>query len=29
MYEFGLTPGAKAPYRVASMIQPEPGLTGG
>jgi NitT/TauT family transport system substrate-binding protein len=29
MYEFGLTPGAKAPYQVASMIQPEPGLTGG
>jgi NitT/TauT family transport system substrate-binding protein len=29
MYEFGLTPGAKAPYRVAGMIQPEPGLTGG
>jgi NitT/TauT family transport system substrate-binding protein len=29
MYEFGLTPGAKAPYQVAGMIQPEPGLTGG
>ena len=29
MYEFGLTPGAKAPYRIAGMIQPEPGLTGG
>jgi NitT/TauT family transport system substrate-binding protein len=29
MYEFGLTPGARAPYRIAGMIQPEPGLTGG
>lgn len=29
MYEFGLTPGATAPYQVAGMIQPEPGLTGG
>lgn len=29
MYEFGLTPGATAPYRVAGMIQPEPGLAGG
>jgi NitT/TauT family transport system substrate-binding protein len=29
MYEFGLTPGAKAPYQIAGMIQPEPGLTGG
>jgi NitT/TauT family transport system substrate-binding protein len=28
MYEFGLTPGAKAPYQIAGMIQPEPGLTG-
>jgi NitT/TauT family transport system substrate-binding protein len=29
MYEFGLTPGAKAPYRMADMIEREPGLTGG
>jgi NitT/TauT family transport system substrate-binding protein len=29
MYEFGLTPGARAPYQVARMIQQEPGLTGG
>jgi len=29
MYEFGLTPGAKAPYQVARMIQQEPGLAGG
>jgi NitT/TauT family transport system substrate-binding protein len=29
MYELGLTPGAKAPYQIAGMIQPEPGLTGG
>ena len=28
MFEFGLTPGAKAPYQIANMIQPEPGLTG-
>lgn len=26
MYEFGLTPGAKAPYQMAKMIQQEPGL---
>jgi ABC-type nitrate/sulfonate/bicarbonate transport system substrate-binding protein len=25
MFEFGLTPGAKAPYQIAGMIQPEPG----
>jgi NitT/TauT family transport system substrate-binding protein len=25
MFEFGLTPGAKGPYHVAYMIQPEPG----
>jgi len=29
MYEFGLTPGARAPYQVARMIQREPGLTDG
>ena len=29
MYEFGLTPGAKAPYQVAGMIAREPGRTGG
>ena len=29
MYEFGLTPGAKAPYQVSRMIQQEPGLAGG
>jgi len=29
MYQFGLTPGARAPYQVARMIQREPGLTGG
>lgn len=28
MFEFGLTPGARAPYRITSMIQPEPGLVG-
>src|ERR1700761_2307504 len=26
MYEFGLTPGAKAPYQMIKMIQPEPGM---
>jgi NitT/TauT family transport system substrate-binding protein len=26
MYEFGLTPGAKGPYQMTNMIQPEPGL---
>jgi NitT/TauT family transport system substrate-binding protein len=26
MYEFGLTPGVKAPYQIANMVQPEPGL---
>jgi NitT/TauT family transport system substrate-binding protein len=26
MYEFGLTPGAKAPYRIQNMIESEPGL---
>ena len=29
MYEFGLTPGARAPYQVARMIQPEPVPAGG
>jgi NitT/TauT family transport system substrate-binding protein len=29
MFEFGLTPKAKAPYQVSLMIQQEPGLTGG
>lgn len=29
IYSCGLTPGAKAPYRVARMIQQEPGLAGG
>jgi NitT/TauT family transport system substrate-binding protein len=29
MYSCGLTPGARAPYQVARMIQPEPGLAGG
>jgi NitT/TauT family transport system substrate-binding protein len=28
MFEVGLTPHAKAPYQVARMIQPEPGLIG-
>jgi NitT/TauT family transport system substrate-binding protein len=28
MFQFGLTPRAKAPYRIAAMIQPEPGLVG-
>jgi NitT/TauT family transport system substrate-binding protein len=26
MFEFGLTPGAKTPYQISGMIQPEPGL---
>ena len=26
MFQFGLTPRAKAPYRIAAMIEPEPGL---
>lgn len=26
MFQFGLTPGTKAPYRIAGMIQPEPGM---
>jgi NitT/TauT family transport system substrate-binding protein len=26
MFEFGLTPGAKRPYQIINMIQPEPGL---
>jgi NitT/TauT family transport system substrate-binding protein len=26
MFEFGLTPSAKAPFRITDMIQPEPGL---
>jgi NitT/TauT family transport system substrate-binding protein len=26
IFEFGLTPGAKAPYHIGNMIQPEPGL---
>jgi hypothetical protein len=26
IFEFGLTPGAKGPYQVSTMIQPEPGL---
>ena len=26
MYEFGLTPGATAPYRIQNMIESEPGL---
>ena len=29
MFEFGLTPRAKEPYRVSRMIQREPGLVGG
>jgi NitT/TauT family transport system substrate-binding protein len=29
MFEFGLTPGALAPYQVSRMIQREPGLVGG
>jgi NitT/TauT family transport system substrate-binding protein len=29
MFEFGLTPGAKAPYQIAGMIQPEPGTISG
>jgi NitT/TauT family transport system substrate-binding protein len=28
MFQFGLTPGAKSPYPIAAMIQPEPGLIG-
>jgi NitT/TauT family transport system substrate-binding protein len=28
MFEFGLMPGAKAPYQVSKMIQPEPDLIG-
>lgn len=26
IFEFGLTPGAKGPYQISNMIQPEPGL---
>lgn len=26
IFEFGLTPGVKAPYQISKMIQPEPGL---
>ena len=26
MFQFGLMPGAKAPYQIINMIQPEPGL---
>src|SRR5450756_650138 len=26
MFQFGLTPGATAPYQIINMIQPEPGL---
>jgi NitT/TauT family transport system substrate-binding protein len=26
IFEFGLTPGAKAPYPMIKMIQPEPGM---
>jgi hypothetical protein len=26
IFEFGLAPGAKGPYQVSTMIQPEPGL---
>ena len=29
MFEFGLTPRARAPYQVSRMIQREPGLIGG
>ena len=29
IFEFGLTPSAKGPYRISEMIQPEPGLIGG
>ncbi len=29
MFEFGLTPRARAPYQVSRMIQREPGLVGG
>ena len=29
MFEFGLEPGLKQPYLIASMIQPEPGEIGG
>jgi NitT/TauT family transport system substrate-binding protein len=28
MFQYGLTPRAKAPYRITAMIQPEPGLVG-
>jgi NitT/TauT family transport system substrate-binding protein len=26
MFQFGLTPGAKTPYQISEMVQPEPGL---
>ena len=26
MFEYGLTPNITAPYQIANMIQPEPGL---
>jgi NitT/TauT family transport system substrate-binding protein len=29
MFEFGLTPGAKHPYKINGMIQPEPGMING
>jgi NitT/TauT family transport system substrate-binding protein len=29
MFEFGLTPGARKPYQISQMIQPEPGLIRG
>jgi hypothetical protein len=28
MFEFGLMPGAKEPYQISQMIQPEPDLIG-
>jgi NitT/TauT family transport system substrate-binding protein len=29
MFQYGLTPGAKGPYQITNMIQPEPNLIGG
>ena len=26
MFQYGLTPGAKSPYQIVNMIQPEPNL---
>lgn len=29
MFEFGLTPGVKSPYKISAMVQPEPGMISG